>query len=536
MKNYYLLILSLFLVMHVSGQTTMGLLYHDPEVSDGYILMSNRATNDVYLINTCGEVVNQWSFSQRAPVNYLLENGNILKAGRNVLEIHDWDDNVIWEVDVRDFGLGQHHDVEAMPNGNILILMRDIYTPEEAIAQGRRADLVADVDEVQSEKIIEIQPVGTDQLVVVWEWKFWDHLIQDHDNTKPNFGVISDHPELIDLNIETQSNLDWIHTNGIDYNPDLDQIVVSARHTSEIYIIDHSTTTAEAASHSGGNSGVGGDFLWRWGNPRMYGQGTVDDQTLFGQHDPSWIPEGYPNEGMISVFSNGLDRVPDFSSVHLIETQIDSEGNYELTSGIFEPMEFHWSWSGTILGETMFSISQSGANMQPNGNFVVCEATKGRISEISPEGDLLWSYLNPVALSPVMQGETIPSGQNVVFKSEKYPADYVGFDGLDLSSTSGIYENENENSEACIANLSVEEFLFSDIKLSPNPFNDYIMVQTGSLNEAILSVDVYNVTGQRLEGVVLGGQGINFDGVIPIGLWFVWVALDMGVCRCDILI
>ncbi len=63
---------------------------------------------------------------------------------------------------------------------------------------------------------------------------------------------------------------DWLHTNSVDYNEEFDQIVVSVRHFSEIWVIDHSTTTAEAAGHSGGNSGKGGDLLYRWGNPEAY--------------------------------------------------------------------------------------------------------------------------------------------------------------------------------------------------------------------------------------------------------------------------
>ena len=60
----------------------------------------------------------------------------------------------------------------------------------------------------------------------------------------------------------------------------LDQIVLSNHNLSEIWIIDHSTTTLEAASHSGGNSGKGGDLLYRWGNPQAYDQGTGADQLL----------------------------------------------------------------------------------------------------------------------------------------------------------------------------------------------------------------------------------------------------------------
>jgi hypothetical protein len=39
--------------------------------------------------------------------------------------------------------------------------------------------------------------------------------------------------------------------NSIDYNPELDQIAMSVRGNSEVWIIDHGTTTAEAKGHTG---------------------------------------------------------------------------------------------------------------------------------------------------------------------------------------------------------------------------------------------------------------------------------------------
>jgi hypothetical protein len=59
----------------------------------------------------------------------------------------------------------------------------------------------------------------------------------------------------------------WNHMNSIDYNPTFDQIAMSVRGNSEVWIIDHSTTTAQAKGHTGGKYGKGGDLLYRYGNP-----------------------------------------------------------------------------------------------------------------------------------------------------------------------------------------------------------------------------------------------------------------------------
>ena len=489
-KKYLLLVLFiLWTKQHVYSQT-IGLVHHTTEVSDGYILFTPSFNNKVYLINNCGETVNEWTFNEQPGLTcYLLENGNLLRAGKNYLETRDWDNNIVWSFDMETAGYKQHHDIEPLPNGNILCILNDIYSSSEMVSAGKDPSFVN--NQVKIDKIIELQPIGNNNAVIVWEWKFMDHLIQDYDNTKLNFGNIIDHPELIDLNFNDLSS-DITHVNGIDYNSSLDQIILSARHMNELYIIDHSTTTWEAASHSGGNANKGGDILWRWGNPRAYKQGTTLNQKLFLQHDAKWIETGYTDEGKISVFNNDGDGSAAFSSVHILTPDIVNN-IYQKENNIFKPSSFEWSWQGSILGSIVDEGRKSGAHSLPNGNFIITETSAGRISEIKKDGTLIWSYVNPTGAGTNIYNQFVtPTSDNNLFRGEKYPSNYIGFSGKNLSP-SGIIENQNSTSTSCINSLTIDEIELKTIKIK-NPSEHNIIQFNKIVN--LDSVTIIDLNGK----------------------------------------
>jgi hypothetical protein len=262
---------------------------------DGYTLYFPQNGNKAYLVDLSGNPYHTWTFSSNSKTcysTYLLSGGVLLRTvarqgnffggGPVSGEVQkvDWDGNVLWDFVYSTQEYCTHHDIHEMPNGNVLLIAYERKSAAEALQAGCSSSM-----EIWPDKITEIQPSGTSGGTVVWEWQAWDHLVQDHDATKDNYGVVTDHPELLDINYHTTQ--DWMHVNGIDYNEELDQIVFSSHALNEIYVIDHSTTMAEAASHSGGNSGKGGDILYRWGNPASYrASGTTDFNVV---HDAHWI-------------------------------------------------------------------------------------------------------------------------------------------------------------------------------------------------------------------------------------------------------
>ena len=344
------LTLSLCLVILSSlclGQTrTVGLMLNNSSKTfAGYTLFAPKHNTMTYLINNEGRIMHKWTASKYEPGQsvYLLENGNLLRTcmtkgklstgggegGR--VEEYDWNDNLVWELDFATDTYMQHHDIRPLPNGNIIMLVVEAKTYAEVLAAGfNPTKLQPDVQQkgmMLPDAVYEIKPTKPKGGTVVWEWHVWDHLIQDYDATKTNYGVVKNHPELIDAaGDQKQLPLFWNHMNSIDYNATFDQILMSVRDNSEVWIIDHSTTSLEAKGHTGGKRGKGGDLIYRWGNPICYRTGTATDQKLYQQHDAEWIKAGNPGAGNITVFNNGLGR--NYSSIDEFTPPVDANGNY----------------------------------------------------------------------------------------------------------------------------------------------------------------------------------------------------------------
>ncbi|KYK21132.1 hypothetical protein AYK21_05215 [Thermoplasmatales archaeon SG8-52-2] len=367
-------------------------------MEDGQILYAPMFTTNTYLREKNWALNHTWSSNYLPGVAVLLlDDGTMLRAlriGANPLggagggiEKVEWDGTVVWDFRYNTDGVLSHHDIKTLPNGNVLMIAWETKSRSEAIAAGRNPNLVSN-NGLWPDHLIEVEPTGPSSGDIVWEWHAWDHLIQDYDSSKDNYGVVGDHPELIDINYGTSTQTDIMHTNSIYYNEEFDQIMISVHNYNEIWIIDHSTTTQEAAGHTGGNYGMGGDLLYRWGNPRAYDRGSSSDQKLFGQHDATWIKDGYPGEGNILVFNNGGGRL--YSSVDEIIPPVNENGEYYLEEGqAYGPKEQTWIYTADP-PNSFYSQNVGGAHRLENGNTLISNGHKGYVFEVTQSGTTVW--------------------------------------------------------------------------------------------------------------------------------------------------
>jgi hypothetical protein len=294
--------------------------------------------------------------------------------------------------------------------------------------------------------------------------------VQDYDPDVANYGSVADNPQLMDVNFVVSNPRgggrngsdaaprgikDWTHVNGISYNPELDQIMLSYNTASELNIIDHSTTTAEAKGHTGGRCGKGGDFIYRYGNPATMRGDLMQKQSLFNQHNTHWIPTGsnpcydaVPGAGNILLFNNG--RVPDRHWTTVDEFALPeapaAAGGYERAPeeqlwdlGGFKQAEHVWSYGEPKDHYASFYCTHiSGVQRLANGNTLITMGPQGIMFEVTPDGEEVWRYINPAngdseRNSRVRQGDPRGEGRFSLFRGMRYAPTYAGLAGRDLT-------------------------------------------------------------------------------------------------------
>jgi hypothetical protein len=495
-KPYISILLAFILWNQSSGQgNTVGTIVNEDDAYDGYTLFSPSGNKSTYLIDNEGRIINQWDSKYYPGMTaYLQEDGSLLRAGivqntfipgggggGSIIK-YSWSGEVIWEHTISDEFKRSHHDLEVLPNGNILILVWEVIPLEDVLMNGRNPDILFD-GKLHPESIIEIEPSGSNSVNIVWEWHAWDHLVQDFDETKLNYGVVSDNPEKIDLNYinADRAGADWQHANSISYNEQLDQIMISLLLFNEIWIIDHNTTTHEA-------KGRRGDLLFRWGNPRAHGAGTADDQELFAQHDAKWISSGLPDAGKIMIFNNGKGRRGEkYSSVLKIEPII-SGGEYQKdesnTSLIKRP---YYEWADQEPTD-FYASFVSGAQQLPNGHMLICNGETGTLLEVNDNEEEVWRYINPVTLRKIVaQGQsTVGSfgfSQNHLFGATKYGKDFPAFN--DKVLTPGDFIE--------LEPLSVDWVEPPSAQVHPNPTHDLLNIYCQNMDNRI---QLWSLSGQ----------------------------------------
>jgi len=506
-------VLYLCLLSLSSGHTqnTVGVLTNGAGAFNGYTLFTTYTKT--FLINNCGEVINEWTSNYvDGKSAYLLEDGSLLRAGvignteftlpgiGGIIQKFDWNGNLTWEYTYSSNTMCQHHDIYPLSNGNVLMLAVTKKTGSEAVQAGRNPSLLSD-DELYNEQILEIQPTGLNTGNIVWEWNIWDHLVQDFDSTKDNFGVVSDNPQLLNINYLGNATRtgNWMHCNSIQFSEELDVIVLSARQMNEIYIIDHSTTNSESSSHSGGTHNKGGDFLYRWGNPQAYNLGTSTDQKLFGQHSAHLIPSTYAGESKILLFNNGNLRpapLTDVTTVDVIAPETDETDHYIFTSGQpFGPSLPDWTYVDTNPTD-FFSRIMGSAQRLPNGNTLICESDAGYFFEIDNTNQKVWEYISPVKTNGIIMSQGDNPESNLTFRAFKYDPNYVAFVGKDLTPGNPIELNFQANVPCNV--LNIEEYSLEDVHIYPNPSHYTIYVKTSF---SVDKVEFYNNLGIRIDQI-----------------------------------
>lgn len=392
--------------------------------SAAYLLLAPNGSTTTYLVDQGGNVVHDWKASA-APGHaaYLEADGHLLRAaylsssvfggggqgGR--VEEYDWEGRLVWEWELATPLSHLHHDVRRMPNGHVLAVAWEWHSAAEAVAAGRPSASTP-VSGVWADAVLEVDP-ATDK--VVWSWHVWDHLLPPGASALANPGRVD--PSAF----ATAESPDWTHVNAVDYSPELDQVVLSVRNHSEVWVVDHGTTAEETRGSTGGRRGRGGEVLYRWGNPAAWG--ASGERQVYFQHDAHWIPAGRPGAGHLLLFDNGDRKARPYSTAVELAPPLLADGTYERSPGsAYGPAAPAWRYVASP-PESFWASHLSSARRLPSGNTLLCDGPAGELREVTPAGAVVWQY--------TLQADG--GGAVSLFRAERYEASDPALAGRDLA-------------------------------------------------------------------------------------------------------
>ena len=333
----------------------------------GYTLYAPcYGSGQVYLIDLHGVEVHQWDLPYPPGLyGYLLPNGNLFYEGK--VKDETWErfpswklfkGGVLLEVDWNGKVLWEHHDQDHHHDARRTPSGGALYLTVEPVPEKVAAKVKGGVPGAHEGDMWADRIVEVDAAGErVWEWSAFQHL--DFQQDVVTFNDRRD---------------EWSHGNTVVPLPG-DRVMVSFRNLSTVGIIDKKS----------------GDWVWKLGYEK-----------LAQQHDPSMLPNGN-----ILIFDNGSHRqhqpLP-FSRV----IEVDPRTN-----------ETVWEYLDTP-PYNFFSPYISGARRLPNGNTLITEGMFGRMFQVTPDGKVVWEYVNP-------RFHTSPNGAEVnqVFRATHYMAQEI---------------------------------------------------------------------------------------------------------------
>ncbi|MEQ9101155.1 MAG: aryl-sulfate sulfotransferase [Imperialibacter sp.] len=361
-------------------------LYNPDLIDSSSVFVVESGGTSAYLISKAGKRLYTWTFGLSLGADIeLLPNGKLLGMFKaptpgfsfgggygGVIQIINPDSSVDWEFQYVSDDLLAHHDLTLLPNGNILFLAWEKIDSVTAKKAGASVGY-----DIYPEKVVEIDTATRE---VVWEWRSWDHIVQDKLNGAPTYGVVAERPDKININYLLRPDGDLMHANGIDYDLENDLIFISVNYFSEVWVVDHSASTEEARGGSGGKFGKGGNLIYRFGNPEAYGN--AKGTRLFDRiHFPNLLRKEGRQMPNVLIYENGLtakrSTVYEFEMPEELQLLPDWDNEPKVV----------WSFTDSLLSYGRIS----GAVRTNNGNTLICEGDYG-FWEVTADGEVAWKY------------------------------------------------------------------------------------------------------------------------------------------------